>query len=90
MQRDQFLIIYTAHLQDKIKPHWRHKTNPFAPTGHNKVSEVAKIYFSQLNDSDVKELYEKYRLDFELFQYDATEYYKYVLKWPNKHFVSDL
>lgn len=80
MQQDQLLIIYTANLQDKIKPHWRHKTNPFAPTGYNEVSEVSKIYFSQLYKSDVKQLYEKYKLDFELFQYDAAKYYKYVMK----------
>lgn len=80
MQQDQLLIIYTANLQDKIEPQWRHKTNPFAPTGYNEVSEISKIYFSQLYESDVKQLYEKYKLDFELFQYDAAKYYKYVMK----------
>lgn len=79
MLQDQLFIIHTAGLQNKIKPHWRHKTNPFNQTNSHRISEIAKIYFTQLNKSDVKELYEKYKLDFKLFQYDETEYYTYAV-----------
>lgn len=80
MLQDQLLIIYTAHLQNVIWPQWRHKTNPFNQTNPNLASEVAKIYFSQLNEHEVEKLYQKYKLDFELFQYDEKDYFKYAKK----------
>lgn len=78
MMEDQLFIIHEANLQDKIKPRWRHKTNPFSNDGKTGVSDLAKVYFSQLSRSDVGKLYEKYRLDFELFDYDEKDYHKYV------------
>ncbi len=81
MLQDQLLILHAANVHEKIMPNWQHKTNPFNETIQNEVSEIAKIYFSQLNASDLKRLYEKYKLDFELFQYDAAKYYEYVDQW---------
>ena len=78
MMEDQIFIIHEAKVQDKIKPRWRHKTNPFSNDGSNGVSDLAKVYFSQLSRSDVEKLYEKYRLDFELFDYNEKQYYEYV------------
>lgn len=79
MMEDQMFIIHVANLQDQITPRWRHKTNPFAASTEG-VSEVAKVYFSQLSENEVRELYKKYQLDFELFGYSEKEYYKYVSK----------
>lgn len=77
MMQDQLLIINWSRLQDKLQPHWRHRTNPFQQSGGS-VSEVAKIYFSQLNQTDLSELYEKYKLDFLLFEYNESDYFQYV------------
>lgn len=41
------------------------------------VSSLAKIYFSQLSTEEISKLYEKYKVDFELFEYDHSPYYKY-------------
>lgn len=79
MIQDQLLIIHSSRLQNKLQPHWRHRTNPFDQSVSS-VSDVAKLYFSQLNETDVKELYEKYKLDFLLFEYSESDYFKYVSK----------
>lgn len=56
-------------LQDKIEPRWRHS---------NRYANASKIYFSQLNREMVRRLYEKLRLDFELFDYSPDVYYEYA------------
>jgi len=50
-------------------PEWKHKT-----TGGRSV-ELINSYFQQLKKSTVRKLFEKYRLDFELFGYgDASSF----------------
>lgn len=44
----------------------------------NYVSEVSKIYFHQLTTAQIVQLFEKYRIDFELFGYDFMPYVKYA------------
>ena len=39
-----------------------------------KTSNVTAEYFSQLSKDQITDLYEYYRLDFELFGYDASSY----------------
>lgn len=34
--------------------------------------------FSQLSKNMVKNLYEKYRIDFEMYEYDISEFVKYA------------
>lgn len=58
-----------ANLQHLIKPRWQHKTT---------VNDVAKMYYSQLSRSDIQRLYQKYQLDFELFNYSIADYVKYA------------
>lgn len=56
-------------LQGRIKPRWRHS---------NGYGNASRIYFSQLNRAMVQRLYEKLRLDFELFDYSPDIYYEYA------------
>ena len=54
---------------------WKHKTlSP--PAGRRQMSnDILRSYFSQLDKTTVRKLYEKFRLDFELFGYgDAREF----------------
>ncbi|XP_028047470.1 carbohydrate sulfotransferase 11 [Monomorium pharaonis] len=67
--RDQVYAINKLGLQDKIKPRWRHS---------NSYANASRIYFSQLNRATVQRLYEKLRLDFELFDYSPDAYYEYA------------
>ncbi|KYN01937.1 Carbohydrate sulfotransferase 8 [Cyphomyrmex costatus] len=67
--RDQVYTINKLGLQDRIKPRWRHS---------NSYINASKIYFSQLNKEMVRRLYEKLRLDFELFDYSPDIYYEYA------------
>lgn len=70
--RDQVYIIQATNLQNLIKPIWKHKT---AKAENQKIS---KMYFSQLSQVDIAELYRKFQFDFELFDYNASEYYSYA------------
>ncbi|XP_020295112.1 carbohydrate sulfotransferase 11-like [Pseudomyrmex gracilis] len=67
--RDQVYAINKLGLQHKIKPRWRH---------NNGYVNAFPIYFSQLNKSTVRKLYEKLKLDFELFDYSPDIYYDYA------------
>ncbi|XP_011164292.1 carbohydrate sulfotransferase 11 isoform X2 [Solenopsis invicta] len=67
--RDQVYAINKLGLQDRIKPRWRHS---------NGYVNASKVYFSQLNRAMVRRLYEKLRLDFELFDYSPDVYYEYA------------
>ncbi|KAK6621259.1 hypothetical protein RUM43_011565 [Polyplax serrata] len=50
----------------------------------NEVSHLAKIYFSQLTVEEILQLYEKYKIDFELFGYDHTQYLRYASDYSSK------
>jgi hypothetical protein len=65
-------VIRAAGLQGLIRPRWRHKTY------HEDSKETSKRYFSQLSKQEVKRLYEKYKLDFELFDYKVDDYLQYA------------
>jgi len=72
MLRDQVYVIRAAGLQGLIRPRWRHKMYT------EEKEETSKRYFSQLTKQEVKGLYEKYQLDFELFDYKVDDYLKYA------------
>jgi len=72
MLRDQVYVIRAAGLQGLIRPRWRHKTYS------KEKEETSKRYFSQLTKEEVTRLYEKYQLDFELFDYKVDDYLKYA------------
>ena len=78
MLRDQVYVIRAAGLQGLIRPRWRHKMYS------KEKEETSKRYFSQLTKQEVKRLYEKYQLDFELFDYKVDDYLKYASgEWEN-------
>lgn len=84
MLEDQLFIIHSANIENVIMPQWRHKTDFLSPSkinyggrGGKNVSEMAKIYFSQLSKQEIDKLYEVYKFDFELFDYSPREYYKF-------------
>ncbi|CAD1474255.1 unnamed protein product, partial [Heterotrigona itama] len=67
--QDQIYTIRKLHLQDTIEPRWRHSGGYENPS---------KIYFGQLNKDLIQKLYEKFKLDFELFDYSPDDYYQYA------------
>ncbi|XP_076227633.1 carbohydrate sulfotransferase 11 [Nomia melanderi] len=67
--RDQIYAIHKLGLQGVIKPRWRHNG------GHLNAS---RTYFSQISRDMAEKLYEKFRLDFELFDYSPDIYYRYA------------
>lgn len=72
MLRDQVYVIWAAGLQGLIRPRWRHRTY------HDEGKNTSMRYFSQLTKEDMKRLYEKYKLDFELFDYKVDDYLQYA------------
>lgn len=71
--RDQIYTIRVADLEGQITPLWTHLTQ-----GQRSAGDTARKYFKQLNKWQVQQLFEKYRLDFELFGYDHEEYISYA------------
>lgn len=50
--------------------------------GHSSSADVVQKYFSTLLKSDVRQLYEMYRLDHELFGYTPDQYLDYAMDDP--------
>lgn len=72
LERDQNYIVKKKHLEDKIKPTWKHLTKGV------KTSDTVRKYFATITKKDLMDLYDKYKLDFELFDYSMDEYLSYV------------
>ncbi|XP_068249877.1 carbohydrate sulfotransferase 13-like [Palaemon carinicauda] len=72
LERDQNYVILKKHLGNKIKPTWKHLTKGV------KTSDTVRKYFATITKKDLMELYKKYQLDFELFDYSVDEYLEYV------------
>ncbi|KAG7170721.1 Carbohydrate sulfotransferase 11-like 11 [Homarus americanus] len=70
MGEDSQYIIKQLGLEDSLQVEWIHRTS------NTKTSDIASTYFSQLTANQVDQLYQKYRLDFELFGYDYEDYRK--------------
>ncbi|KAK9508091.1 hypothetical protein O3M35_007828 [Rhynocoris fuscipes] len=73
LSRDQLYIINKLGWKKKIQPRWRHKTSE-----HISSEFITKSYFSQLSKQEVQLLYDKYRLDFEMFNYSSALYFSYA------------
>jgi len=58
-----------------VKPKWKHKTGvrSYSNSGFNGINSMSthtlNYMTSQLTEDQISRLYEKYRLDFELFSY---------------------
>ena len=61
-------------INDEDKYQW---LNPSIKAGKNSDSK-AKEYFSQISKSEVVELYHKYRIDHELFDYSIEPYFSFA------------
>lgn len=90
---DQVYIIRALGLQDSIRPRWKHRSSSSSagspqdspqdlraslPPSSLPVNSIGRKYFSQLNESELRALHEKYRLDFELFDYSVDDYLPFV------------
>ncbi|XP_047487610.1 carbohydrate sulfotransferase 11-like [Penaeus chinensis] len=70
---DTQFIINQLGLEDRLHVEWIHKTSD------TRTSDIATAYFSQLTLAQIDQLFEKYRLDFELFGYDYDAYRQMAL-----------
>lgn len=77
LQNDQNYIIYSAGLQNVIKPEWKNSAKG------RTTSELTSGYYSQLTKRQIRKLHEIYKYDFELFEYSIDEYLRYGI--PDKH-----
>lgn len=72
LDRDNNYIIQKSHLEKKIKPSWKHLTKG------KKTSDTVQKYFATITKTELMKLYDKYKLDFDLFGYSVDEYLDYV------------
>ncbi|KAE8736845.1 hypothetical protein FOCC_FOCC017699 [Frankliniella occidentalis] len=84
---DQVYMIRALGLQDSIRPRWRHRTAPRGqeglPTSSSQdVDTTARRYFAQISERELRALYQKYKLDFEMFDYTLEDYLPYVSPEP--------
>ncbi|KAL1129815.1 hypothetical protein AAG570_012759 [Ranatra chinensis] len=68
LHEDQKYLIELAGLGKKIKPEWKN------PSKGRVTTEVLYNYYSQLTVSQILQLHNLYRYDFELFGYGIKEY----------------
>ncbi|XP_059477563.1 carbohydrate sulfotransferase 11-like [Neocloeon triangulifer] len=73
LNRDQIYIIKKLHLESLISPLWKRITY-----GQRSVGETAKKYFKELSKREVQLLYEKFKIDFDLFGYSPDAYFNYA------------
>lgn len=69
LEEDQNYLIAVAQLGHMIKPQWRN-----AGKGAHTNDLVVKL-FTELDDEQVRGLYEYYKYDFELFGYSTDDYF---------------
>jgi len=69
-KRDTDFILYQRDLNDIIS--FSNKQPKV------KSKDLRRQFFSQLSKNMVKTLYDKYRVDFEMFEYDISEFIKYA------------
>lgn len=68
LEDDQKYLIEKADLQKVISPQWKN-------SGKGKsTKDLVLKYYSELTRTQVEELYEFFRYDFELFNYTYEEY----------------
>lgn len=72
LDRDQKYIIEKRKLEKKIKVSWKHLTKG------KKTSDTVKKYFATITKDQLLKLYQKYKVDFELFNYSIDDYLSYV------------
>ncbi|XP_037798881.1 carbohydrate sulfotransferase 11-like isoform X2 [Penaeus monodon] len=70
-EEERFLIEAVPRLSTVVHPRRLHSS-------HTDYENVTKHYFSQLSKTKLLGLYEIYKRDFEIFDYDATPYFTYV------------
>lgn len=68
LEEDQMYLIEKAGLGGLIKPQWKN------PGKGKNTHELIMKYYSQLTKNQIKGLYEMFKFDFELFDYNPAEY----------------
>ncbi|XP_015109685.1 carbohydrate sulfotransferase 11 isoform X3 [Diachasma alloeum] len=68
LQEDQNYLIKHVHLEHMIRPEWKN------PARGAQTRDVMKTYFMQLSKSQIADLYDMFKYDFELFDYSPDEY----------------
>jgi hypothetical protein len=68
-----FLLRVTGLDQLGVVSPWRHLTK------NVRTQDVDSAYFAQITKEQVLQLYQKYKLDFELFDYDYDRYFRMAL-----------
>ncbi|XP_047483943.1 carbohydrate sulfotransferase 11-like [Penaeus chinensis] len=77
LEEEAFLIQAVPGLSTVVHPRRLHSS-------HTDYEAVTKLYFSQLSRTKLAGLYEIYKRDFEIFDYDATPYFAYA---KASHFI---
>ena len=69
-REDSQYLIQSAGLGNTIKVEWYNYKGT--------DDEIRKKYYSKIPKETLKKVYEKFKWDFKMFQYDPNEYYKFA------------
>ncbi|XP_067000207.2 carbohydrate sulfotransferase 11 [Anabrus simplex] len=83
LTRDEEYIIHRAGLEEILMPS-KSKDRPKQvinkARGGKATSDLVQKYYNQLTDEQLNKLYQIYGIDFEMFGYNASKYFKMVQK----------
>lgn len=71
LTEDQLFFIHSLNLPSWVTPTRRHSSP-------KKSSNISKDYYSQITKTQINKLYEKFKLDFEMFNYSVNPYLQYA------------
>jgi len=74
--RDTQFILSQRSLEDEVSLRKKHSSS--SSTKSQDKKDDARTLFSQLSKHMVRALYDKYRLDFQMFDYDIKDFIKYA------------
>ncbi|XP_055708756.1 carbohydrate sulfotransferase 11-like [Phlebotomus papatasi] len=78
LEEDQRYIIDKANIGHIVSPQWKNSGK-----GKKSTVDMLEDFYNELSDKQVKELYEFFKYDFELFDYSVREFYRNTPKLPS-------
>jgi hypothetical protein len=78
LSRDQEYVIRHAGISDVLSPSRRDKQKALNRAKGAPTVELLEHYFGQLSPELMQALYSIYKIDFDMFGYDADKYFKMI------------
>uniref|UniRef100_A0A1B0DHX0 Carbohydrate sulfotransferase n=1 Tax=Phlebotomus papatasi TaxID=29031 RepID=A0A1B0DHX0_PHLPP len=78
LEEDQRYIIDKANIGHIVSPQWKNSGK-----GNKSTVDLLEDFYKELSENQVKEMYELFKYDFELFDYSVGEFYRNTPEKPS-------